>query len=231
MRYALWILIGVVAGFLMGGIKPRQENADLQRELARMADELVVAQKKARRVGRRSWVPVPGLEELFQDEDQEPTADASESDDLSPELEIVQDKPDTGDDIIPSSKSEDLGAEFDAAVDAQRLRARQSRAALVEQADLDDDQIAAFDAAIDLMNDELADLADELGEIPDFEEMAPSEFLGLSHDVTGVLYDGQLSLEEVVGLDALDFVDETTTQIWNYIDLESLRGVAESKFE
>jgi hypothetical protein len=126
------------------------------------------------------------------------------------------------------SAAQDARRSFDLAVDAQALRARQSRQALVEQAGLDADGQQALDDLVLNMNHRLADHADELVDLVlSEEEPTSSELLGVSHDVTGILYEAQTRLEELVGDDALGEVDPEASQVWNHLDLETLRPAME----
>jgi len=119
--------------------------------------------------------------------------------------------------------------QFDLAVDAQRLRIDQSRAALAEQADLDDAQLAALDVATAEMNDRLSALGDDLLTMMNSAGDPDSlELLGLTRDVSGILYDAQLNVDEIIGPDAVASVEPDSREVWNYIDMESFRGAVES---
>ncbi len=76
-----------------------------------------------------------------------------------------------------------------------------------------------------MMNDDLAFYGEDLLEMAMSEDSDPTEALGLTHDVTGVLYESQLALDELVG-DAS--VDEEARMVWNHMDLEVFRDAVEA---
>ena len=57
------------------------------------------------------------------------------------------------------------------------------------------------------------------------EEVSSADMLSVSHDVTGVLHDGQVALDDLLGAPAAP--DDEARQIWNYIDLETFRPAVE----
>lgn len=223
MKRFIFVLPGLVLGFLLGRVGPSLENQDLEDQLKEAEAR---AEKAERKQSPRSLI-LPGMGEVLPG----PAAPAPASgppDRASEQAEGVQD---TGGVAEFEGPPPDMAEQFELAVEAQALRTAQSRAALIEQADLDDAQVAEIDQAMDRMNEELALLGEDLmavamsGEEPD-----PTEMLGLSHDVTGILYEAQLSMEDAVGMDALQDVDPQASQVWNYIELEGFRGAVE-RFE
>lgn len=232
MRQAGWVALGLVGGFLIGGLSPRMEAAALRQEQAAMADALAEAQRNAIGGRRGSALPVPGMSEMFEDSRPEPEprprprrpeVTAPPGDDTAPPEPVVID---TGDFIAPEPR--DRIADYNLAVDAQRARARQSRAALQEQADLSDDEMEAFDLMVEDMNAALAGYGEDLmalalsGAEPEAEDM-----LALTHEVTGILYDTQTQINDLVGADAMAEMDPSSRQAWNHVDLEVFRGVVE----
>lgn len=223
MKRFVFILPGLILGFLLGRVGPSLEKAELEERVAQAEER---AKKAERKQGPRNLI-LPGMGEVLPGAPDRGSSPKQASPSGSEPL-----TQDTGG---PSSEQgfdgppPDIAEQFELAVEAQRLRTTQSRAALIEQADLDDEQVAEIDAAMLRMNDELALLGEDLmavamsGQEPD-----PTEMLGLSHDVTGILYEAQLSLEDSVGLDTLDEVDPQAAQVWNYIELEGFRQAVES---
>lgn len=204
-------------GFLLGGIGPRRESAELHERIDSLTEDLIEAQRNARPRSMR-YMPLPGMDALAQSA---PTPARTPRQRVT--VETMEPESTPGDTPTPSPTPFDMQA-FDAAVTAQRLRARQSRAALMEQADLNASEMATIDDVVAQMNDALAAYADELlaiaqsGEDPD-----ALKLLGLSHDVTGILYDSQAAFEDIVGPDGLANTEESARQVWNYVDLEGFR--------
>ncbi len=224
-RMAIGLVVGVVLGFVLGGIGPRSETAALRTELDEIREQLIAAQKRTR---QRGMSPVPLLDRALRPRPPaRPAAEPDEDDGDLPEgggPELV---------VVPDAETEAGAApdpleQFDLAAEAQHLRAEQSRRALAEQAELDDEELETFDGIVNRMNDRLAEHAGDLiwmaqsGEAPETREM-----LRLSHEVTGVLYDTQVALEEVIGDESLDDVDPQASTVWNHVDLEVFREAVE----
>jgi len=118
---------------------------------------------------------------------------------------------------------------FDQLVTAQRARTAAARTALVEQADLDEAEIAQVDATIARMNGKLTGYGEEvIAQAASEKRPTPAQALGLGHDVSGILYEGQKTLDAVVG-DASDEVDSSALEIWSYVDLEQWRPFVEKQ--
>ena len=231
--------MGVVVGFLLGGLAPRIQAADLEAERDQLLLDLALAQSKAGSGGRaRPMLPVPGMNEVFEPrsapQPAAPDGGKDTGDNNGPDGEP---EPWTGEEgepfvdpqpIDPASITE----EFNLAVDAQRLRASQSRAALAEQADLSDAELEEFDLIMDDMNAALAAYGEDLmalalsGEEPSAEEM-----LGLTHDVTGILYSAQTQVNDLIGADGMADADPGARQVWNHLDLEVFRDAVEGMAE
>jgi hypothetical protein len=227
MRAAGWILAALVAGFLLGGIQPRRALADLEEEHRQLEQELKEARKKAARSGSRPrTLNIPGVGDIYTPPPAADTGGAEPAAGGRREAgqQITEIDGAAGDPGGRPSAADLPADELDLAVDAQRLRAAQARAAFIEQAELSDDEIDAFDAIIDRMNGEFAAMSQEIVEVAlSGEEPLASDLMALTHDVTGVLLDAQSDLEDLVGVDTVAGMDESTGAAWNYIDLESLR--------
>jgi len=235
MRQVGWAALGIVGGFLVGGLSPRLEVTALKEEVSTLSEQLFEAQQNAiGGGGRGSMLPVPGMSEMFepapapqrQRARTEQPDGSGDPDAVEPLVEPV----DTG--FVPEEiggpSPQSMAEEFDLAVDAQRMRAQQSRAALQEQAGLSDEDMESFDLMVEDMNGALSAYGEDLmalalsGEEPEAEEM-----LGLTHEVTGILYDTQAQINDLVGLDAMADTDPSARQAWNHIDLDVFRGVVE----
>lgn len=235
MRWAVGLIIGVILGFLLGGIQPRRQLQDREVQMKALRSELAAAGKRS---GRNSILPLPDLgvsAPKASSRRHEPSSDAEEpeveADDAATSADGPDDAP-TAEPVAPPSPPtrEEQLKEFDMAVDAQRVRARQSRAALQEQAGLSDEEMAEFDDIVGQMNDDLAVYGDDVLRWSQ-EEPDTRDALGVAHEVTGILYESQSALEELVGDDALDDVEEPSRQIWNYVDLDTFRPAVESALD
>ena len=199
-------------GFVLGGLKPR---ADLHDAVDVHAQELAEACPDR----PRSRV-LPGIGEILPDLSEPPKKD--NQDEGTPDaLNIELSSPNSG----QNEEVEDVSQQFDLAVDAQNLRAAQSRQALAEQADLTDEDMAELDDIIASMNDDLAYYGEDLMDMALSQDPDPTDALGLTHDVTGVLYESQLALDDLVG-DA--DVDDEARMVWNHLDLEVFRDAVDA---
>ncbi|MGH7123597.1 MAG: hypothetical protein ACREFI_04440, partial [Stellaceae bacterium] len=187
-------------------------------KIASLAKDLAAAQKKSSpRASQRFFmlpeIPIPPRATPV------PSATASEDSDTPEDA-----------DASPSPSPVDRMAAFKLAVDAQKLRASQSRAALVDGAGLDPAAQAKMDAVIQRMNADLATHADEIAQVMeqvnDGEDPDPLEMLTISRDVSTILVDAQTSFQGVVGNP--DGVDPTATQVWNYVDLSNFQSVIQN---
>lgn len=218
MKYAIWAVVGIVLGFLLGGFGPRRESNQLRERITELENDLVEAQRNAPSRSTR-FMPLPGMDAL-------PAR--------STPVAVRTPPPATGETPLDTEGTSEASptpfndmAAFDAAVEAQRLRAAQSRQALREQADLGDNEMRDVDEIVDEMNELLAQYADELlAMVESGQDPEPLEFLGLSHEISGILYDSQAALEDVIG-DSYGNVDDSAKQVWNYVDLGMFRDTLE----
>lgn len=220
MKHVLFGALGIVIGFILGGIRPRMEVAELQTELSETRAELVDAEPQSR---TRPSFPVPGMSEMLApaeelDENPGSDADIDDADDADPDEPTRQADPDADEDEAVTADT--LAEKFDLAVAAQRVRAAQSRAALQEQAGLSNEDMIEFDNIVADMNMALAEYSDPLMDIAlSGEEPEAEDMLGLTHEVTGILYDYQTAVNDLVGADGMDETDPLARQVWNHIDL------------
>ncbi|HEY8430682.1 MAG TPA: hypothetical protein VIL20_20020, partial [Sandaracinaceae bacterium] len=121
---------------------------------------------------------------------------------------------------------------FRRAAALQRVRRVQSRAALAQQAGLDESELAEVDAAIAQMNEELLGYGEELVLLAMSDEPpAARELLGITHDITGILHRAQLRLEAIVGPERAASVDPSALEIWNHVDLARLEPAVRAAIE
>ena len=232
MKNALFAALGIVIGFVLGGIGPRMDLAELQAALDETRAALDDVEQQTR---RNPALPVPGMSDMFA-----PDPEGSDPDGMDPEDDEGIDAADEADEMmLDADVDPDAGGartaladDFDIAVDAQRMRAAQSRAALQEQADLSDADMTEFDDIVDDMNIALSDYGDALLDIAlSGEEPEPEQMLILTHEVTGILYDSQTAVNDLIGTEGMDEADPTVRQVWNHIDLgvfrDSIEGMQE----
>lgn len=229
------LAVGIVLGFFLGGLAPRRELSERDERIAELERELEEGDPGG---GFRS--PVPGLDRILRDPEPvdrgvplpaaQGEAESGRGEDERVEVE------DYGDGGVPPigwrdrwrdrAPSEQLGA-FQRAASVQRVRRVQSRAALAEQAGLEEEELAEVDAALSQMNAELLGHGEELVLLAMSDEPPPArELLGITHDVTGILHRAQLRIEEIVGPERAAAVDPSALEIWNHVDLAQLEPAA-----
>ncbi len=126
---------------------------------------------------------------------------------------------------------EEMLERFDQLVTAQRMRSAAARSALVEQAGLKPEELQRVDSAVTRMNQKLEGYGQEvITQAASEKPPSPSQALGLGHDVSGILFEGQQELEAVVGGRAED-VDPKALEIWNYVDVEQWRPYVQQELQ
>lgn len=231
------VAIGLVIGFVLGGVAPRVALEAREEEIAELREQLEDADSG----GWRS--PVPGFDRILRGPEQGPRPlpmgdereRSAEAMDRERELGVT----DAGvaeegrwRDRWEEDRPEDRLAAFQRAAAIQRVRRVQSRAALFEQADLSDDERAEVDTALAEMNDALVGHGEELLLLAMSDEAPPArDLLGITHDVTGILHRAQLRLEDVLGPDRAGAVEPSALEIWNHVDLAQLEPAARALAE
>ncbi len=273
-RVIAFVSVGLVLGFLLGGIGPQRELSKVSlelKQLKRQVDRLdrpnplrellpALANARSTRVSARSTAlparaasgqPTPA------DDERAPTqADPGSrpsgalilrgsDDDVSAGSAASRTRA-NADNGEPTPTDGEEGAandddrtdrprgfrslnlsRFDELSAAQAMRFAASRAALIEQADLSDEETVAVDQTVKKMNDDLSGYGEEiLSQASSEEPPSPSQALGLGHDVSGIMYEGQKQLEGIVGKRA-NGVEPEALEIWNYVDMQRLRPAAE----
>lgn len=239
--------MGVVVGFLLATIPGRREVARLEARVGTL--ELQLARADEVSSGGAFGAPLPGLGGMLRgarltrrharsvateavvaaDGGVAQPGAVADPRGVTASGTSTETQPFDADGGVPRRQRRGPLERFDMAVDAQRMRASQTREALREDAELDDAKMAAVDRAVARMNDRLAPYADELvqltmaGERPRARDM-----LSLTRDVTGILSDAQAEMDHIVGDERMDRVDDSAAQIWNYVDLEKFRPAVEA---
>lgn len=126
-------------------------------------------------------------------------------------------------------RGRDRLADFDRLASVQTTRIAASRAALAEQANLSEAEVERVDQTTQRMNDKLSGYGEEIiTQMGSEEPPGPAQALGLGHDVSGILYEGQRELDEIVGGRGPE-VDPEALAIWNYVDVEQWRPFVEAQ--
>jgi hypothetical protein len=234
--------LGLVGGFVIGGVGPRRELADAQREIDRLEAEL--------ESGGGGWrSPVPGLDRILRnpggddaDTPSEPAPVAEASEETASEGETVAVPGVDGGvpreswrDRWRSRARESREERYDAftrAAAVQRVRRVQSRAALVEQAELTEEEEAELDTVLGDLNDSLAGYGEEILMLAARDEPPPArDLLGITHDVTGIMASSQRRLEALLGPERMGQTDPSALEIWNHVDLDRLEPAARAALE
>jgi hypothetical protein len=227
MRQLGWAFGGVVLGFLIGGVGPNRELAELNERYDALQDENLKLQRR-RSTGLDALGAMdrllPGAALPTRTGDGGPDGRPSEAPEAGLPSTAPRSSPATPPSDAPPPVPAEPMEEFEAAVEVQAARAAQTRAALAEQADLSDAELEEFDAITDQLNLSLADHADQLVELALLgERPAPSALFGLTHEVSGVLLESQESLEALLGEDVVAETDPEALLVLNHVDLEIFR--------
>ena len=232
------LALGVVLGYVLGGIGPRRELAAVTNEVRRLEMEMDR--------GGTGWrSPVPGLDRILRTPgapggserlgEPQPTGATDGEGEPAPggldggvAREGWRDRWRSG---SRRTREERYDA-FSNAAAVQRVRRIQSRAALMEQADLSEEEEVELDTLLGDLNDSLAGYGEEILSLAARDEPPPPrDLLGITHDVTGVLGDAQRRLEELLGPERRAAIDESALEIWNHVDLDRLEPAARSALE
>lgn len=248
-KQAGFIAIGVILGFVLGGIGPRRDLVERETQIAKLEEELTESRGSAFRASLPGFDRIlgPGRERARDRSSAERPLEGEAAQD-GPE-EVRPRPPDTPGASAEPASSNDGGMpraswrerwrrrrrggeemdEFRTAAEAQLVRTAQSRAALIEQAELTQEETAVLDSALRRMNDDLYGHGEEILDLVMRDEPpSPRDMLGVAHDVTGILHRGQLEIEALVGSERLANIEPSALEIWNYVDLDQLERAARS---
>jgi hypothetical protein len=234
---------GVVLGFVLGGVGPRAELVERDEEVAELERRLEAADTH----GWRS--PVPGFDRILRAPREREGRPLPAATDLEraempegpPEPIVEAERVDGLDGGVPRPRwrerwrentPDDRLSAFRRAASLQRVRRMQSRAALAQQGDLSDEEVAEVDAVFEEMNGQLAGHGEELLLLAMGDEPPQArDLLGITHDVTGILHRAQLRLEGILGPERATDVDPSALEIWNHVDLGQLEPAARAAIE
>lgn len=218
MKAAVWVVIALVAGFLLGGLGPRRDLAATQAKVDDLTRRAEAAEKKASRRGSDRFLMLPEI----------PSVSAATA---APKASPTEGGKDGAESPDPTGTPVDAMKAFDLAVEAQRMRAHQSRTALSEAAKLDPKQEQKVDDVVAKMNAELSqhakEIADVMRSVNAGEEPDPLEMLTITRDVSSILVDSQAAFQTAVGT-VPEGLDPSATQVWNYVDLSIFHDVMQN---
>lgn len=222
----------------MGGVGPRLELTEREAEVASLTEQLESAERSS---GWRS--PVPGFDRILRAPEDERPLPLAEDSTPEPGQEVEPAVPTADGGVPPSDRpgwrtrwgersGDDRVDAFRRAASVQQVRRVQSRAALQQQADLDDEEMARVDAALATMNQQLLGYGEEILMLAVGDEPpAARDLLGITHDVTGILQRAQLDIEGVLGPERASGVDPSAMEIWNHVDLGQLEPAARAALD
>lgn len=227
-KHFLFLVAGIVLGTVVGLWQPRGELFAMREQLAENEKEMAALRRQAGAASiaglfhpARS-TPPGGTPEPGPQPSPDPTAAGAQG------LQVTVGEPSGPATLAPDAENIDLGeAETMQGVkEALDARAAQARAALVEQANLDDEQLAAFDAAIDRMNERLQKQIDllatqlESGEQPDRRDLMELGAEGLD-----AMIEADDTIAEALPPDVRDAIDDELLDPFSHVDgttMESL---------
>jgi hypothetical protein len=226
LRGFAWLSAGVLIGFMLGGVAPSLE-------LVRVRKDLVLAEREREQVSGGFRSVVPGLDQALQVGRQPMAASSARPTDKNSKAvsqpAAARGLASAGGPAPSRAKHRgDPLEQFNGLEAAQQIRAAQSRAALIEQAGLDPEQLARFDAALVNMNGKLANHSEQLMEMYlSKQRPSPQQMLSVGHQVSGVMLEAQKVLDEMLGPTQPGDLEDSPQQIWNYIDLSVFRPSVE----
>lgn len=219
MRNFLLVVGALVMGLVVGSWQPRGE-------VLRLRDEIDGYRAKVRACNRGT--AAEGIRELLRAEapaEEEPRREGRRRSKPRAEVEAPSEAPVAE---APAEAGAPSPAEAaDAAAAALDARAAQARAALLEQADPDDAQLAAVDAAIDEMNRQLKAQVDAFVETAlgsgDFDRRELMDFAAESLDV---VIEADDRIRDALGPEAYAAVDDQAVDPFSYVSGDTLSGLA-----
>ena len=228
----------------MGGILPKLEFEQRESELQEIIDSLETSNNY--RGTTRSYIPLVSEAINEQNEanirretphgnfnkknsDNVVSDETIEQDPIVVEEEIVYSEGE----IVPYGEVEEYNEEesFRDFVELQQMRAEQSRMALIEQANFSEEQIEQMDEIFDDLNGDLAEHSDQIWELMENSrngiEPEEIEIYEFTHKMSGILYESQSELENLIGDQN---VDKEAKRIYNHIDMEFLLEVIDEDY-
>lgn len=211
MRYVLTAAAALVLGLLLGVLPSRLGTRSLEEQIA----ELEARPCEQRRVGeelatmfagRPPLRPTPGDATI-----PEPTPEEAATD------ESTEDMPDEAPDESMDLPSEDQIALAQEALDLRRTQARE---ALIQEAGVDDEQLAAIDDAYAAMNRALEEKANQVVELigEGAEEPSRREMMLFAEDLLGIMNQAEEDVLAELDSDQLEALEDSTIDPFSHVD-------------
>jgi hypothetical protein len=223
MRGIAFVSLGLLGGFVLGGIGPRRELHFLRGTHAEQTESVCEPTRAS------SAISLPGFDQILRVEPESETR----TDELSPtnDQNVVAERPQDAADAGVSAPVARVDSQeaLHLAAEAQAIRAAQTRAALIEDAELSHEEEVELDRIVSQMNEHLLGYAEEIQFLVLSGEQPPTgQMLGIVHDVTGVLHDGQLALDHLID-GRTSALPRDELAIWNLVDLRAIEAALESE--
>jgi len=227
MKYVLAIGLSLLAGVLAGVMSQR---GPLQRAEDRIQELEERDCSGGKGIGRGLAAAMHG-QPMQMIEPEEAAAPAPALDEPDPEaVELAAELDEVQDEVVDELADEvdDIEAELDLLKTAQELRRTQARAALVEQADPGDEELASFDEAMDEMNEDLLEISrDFVDSVEDIEDVSRRDMMVLAADVLDVMIEADEAAEKAMPGLELDEIDDEAVDPFSYIDPAILEVLVE----
>jgi len=236
-RTFLVVVAALVLGTVIGAWSPRAELLAMRGRVADMEKETRECQRGAATSGIAEILGGAGRERRGSHRDGPPEVPPGEDQaGATPEGAPDDNMKRAGGEEGGGSEANDLPNTPAAMAEALDARAAQARAALIEQVDPDEEQIAALDAAVEKMNQKLKTQVDAFvaeaaaGKEPDRREM-----MEFGAEALDAVIEADDAFRDVIPEDQRAEIDDETLDPFSYIDgatvgaLAGLEGAGEGK--
>lgn len=222
MKQAILVAVALVIGIVLGGLGPRAQVRDLREQVA------ALEAKAPRRLGTEI-ASVLGAGRLDPPPDRyEPPPVPDDATEADPAEEPFEDD---GVEVRfgeAEGDPPDAEASLGAMREALELRRVQARAALLEDADPDDEQLAEIDGAIDQMNDRLMELGrDVVADVREHGEPSRRDAMLFAADALDILITAEDSMAAALDEAQRDALGEDSLDPFSYVDPALLDLLAE----
>ncbi len=229
MKYVLAIGLSLLAGVLAGVLSQR---APLQRAEDRIQELEARDCSGGKGLGRGLAAAMHGQPvQMVEPEERSTPEPFEEETPVDPEAAALADELDRAGEEAREELADgvdDVQADLELLMTAQDLRRSQARAALVEQADPTDEELATFDEAMAAMNEDLLSISREFVDgVEDIEDVPRRDLMVFAADVLDVMIEAESAADQAMpGVD-LAAVDDEAIDPFSYIDPSILEVLVE----